>query len=180
MLTFTRDKEVIQTIDINNKDPLSLYTYQEILQKEQAPLFSLLVCETSRFVYLASDIVEMRYSLDEQINVYTLKDPLSREIVEDVWFFEVKKNPFYRNILKIDLLENTKHRNIVDESTVNADFISNELGVLYDRDLQHKILNYKRETGDVLGLIVYILVVIFSLFLLIFTLSASFSCKIQK
>lgn len=172
MLIFKRNKEIIKTIEIHNKDPLSLSTYQEILQKEQAPLFSLLVCETTRFVYLARDIIEMRYSLDDQINVYLLKDPLSREIVEDVWFFEVKRNPiFSRNTPKGEI----KHRGVHDETTISADFISNELGVLYDKDLQHRILNYKRESGDVLGLIVYILVVVFVIFLLIFSLSFSFS-----
>ncbi|KAF9761150.1 hypothetical protein NGRA_2825 [Nosema granulosis] len=176
MLTFTRGKEILQTIEIHNKDPLSLSTYQEILQKEKKPVFSLLICATTRFVYLARDIIEMRYSVDEQINVYLLRDPLSREVVEDVWFFEVLKNPIYESKIVYDSkmaieLCTTTHRNVLEDTTVYAHYISNEIGVLYDKDLQYRILKYKRDEIDIISLIVYILVVIFALFLLLVTFS---------
>jgi hypothetical protein len=68
----------------------------------------------------------MRYSIKEYVNVYSLKDPISREEVKDIWFFEVK-----------DRSEESRN--------VYATFISNEINVFEDDALRYKIFGLKRK-----------------------------------
>ncbi|EOB15407.1 hypothetical protein NBO_4g0035 [Nosema bombycis CQ1] len=52
------------------------------------PIFCLLICQTSKFVYLKDCVIKMRYSIKEYVNVYSLNDPRSREEVKDICFLK--------------------------------------------------------------------------------------------
>jgi hypothetical protein len=125
-LILLKNNKTLKQIDLSNKDPLTLLSYYEILLRNPKPIFCLLICKTSKFVYLKDCVIKMRYSIKEYVNVYSLKDPISREEVKDIWFFEVK-----------DRSEESRN--------VYATFISNEINVFEDDALRYKIFGLKRK-----------------------------------
>jgi hypothetical protein len=125
-LILLKNNKIFKQIDLSNKDPLTLLSYYEILLRNPKPIFCLLICQTSKFVYLKDCVIKMRYSIKEYVDVYSLKDPISREEVKDIWFFEVKDR-------------SEKSRNVY------AEFISNEINVFEDDALRYKIFGLKRK-----------------------------------
>ncbi|ADM10965.1 uncharacterized protein Eint_011030 [Encephalitozoon intestinalis ATCC 50506] len=162
MLEFVKDGEVIHSEDLQSVDPLTLETYEELLSSTGSAVFCILVCESTKHVYLARSIINMRYAVSGTVRIYKLKDPSTRNEVKDILYFEVVKNPLYVRIFKDIQKSNFLRRreeemngikgDLVDhpgrDSVVKAVFIGNELDLVCNRELQKKIFRSEDLKGS--------------------------------
>ncbi|AFN82436.1 hypothetical protein EROM_010920 [Encephalitozoon romaleae SJ-2008] len=182
MLVFVKNGEVIHTEDLQNVDPLTLETFEEILASTGSVVFCILVCESTRHVYLASSIVSMRYTVSGAIRIYKLKDPSTRNEVKDILYFEVVRNPLYLRIFKDIQKSNPLRRkgNTMDSlgssagdfsqvgPVVKAVFIGNELDLVYNTDLQKKVFRNGEKRGSFASTVIGGVVFFLSFILLFF------------
>ncbi|WUR02676.1 uncharacterized protein VNE69_02197 [Vairimorpha necatrix] len=90
MISFFINDKVYKTQSLDYIDPISMEYYSTIVQ--ETPLLCILVCDNTKYVYKTEDIVEMRYEIfNNTVHVYTLKDPISREEVRDIYYFEPQR-----------------------------------------------------------------------------------------
>lgn len=182
MLVFVKNGEVIHTEDLQNVDPLTLETYEELLSSTGSVVFCILVCKNTRHVYLASSIVNMRYTVSGAIRIYKLKDPSTRNEVKDILYFEVVRNPLYLRIFKDIQKSNPLRRkektidglgsSVGDFSQsgpiVRAVFIGNELDLVYNTDLQKKVFRNGEKRGSFVSTLIGGAVFFLSFILLFF------------
>lgn len=138
MLEFVREEDVVWEEGLHSRDPISLETYGDLLAADKSPIFCILVCGDTRHVYLAADIVEMRYSFRGFIQVHNLSNPTTRNQVEDILYFEVSANPLFRGSTAG---EKSKESAVEQQDpTVRALFICGEIDLVHSAALQSKIL----------------------------------------
>ncbi|CAD24983.1 hypothetical protein [Encephalitozoon cuniculi GB-M1] len=185
MLEFMKDGEVIHTEELQNVDPLTLETYEELLSSTGSVVFCILVCENTKHVYLASSIVNMRYTVSGTIRIYKLRDPSTRNEVKDILYFEVVRNPLYlrilRDIQKSNLLRGKEETGNGAKdgvpsskecgSVVRAMFIGNEIDLVCNTDLQKKVFLNGEKGGSfantLLGGVVFFLSFILLFFFMV-------------
>ncbi|EEQ82168.1 hypothetical protein NCER_101171 [Vairimorpha ceranae BRL01] len=171
MILLKKDNKIYKEIDVHTLDPISLDSYKNIIENDKL-ILCILICNTTRYVYRATDIIEMRYSIMfNTIHVYLLKDPISREEVKDVYYFMSKLN-------KNDVLCNNKEelcnkREILfnkDEISFNNkkkisskniirifDYVCNERELFQNEKYKKIILNYEYKEDKVCVYVIIIL-----------------------
>lgn len=95
MLKFIKGEKTIYEVQLDEIEPLSYVTYEEIvsLQSENDVIFAMLFCQGEKSVYLAENIAALRYGkTGEQLVIFDIKDPVSRIKCDEVWLFILTKS----------------------------------------------------------------------------------------
>jgi hypothetical protein len=141
MISFVKHGSLLKTIPLSSTDPLSLDTYENILAKEDV-FMCMLICKDSQFIYKSDDILRMRYEIDSStIHVYLLRDPVSRELVDDIYFFQ-RQIPKEKNkiIFKDDSVISKEY---VKNRHLHFEYVCNEAEMFENKNLRKKILNFE-------------------------------------
>lgn len=159
-LEFTKDGGVFHAEDLQNVDPLTLESYGELLGSNRCLIFCILVCKNTKRVYLARNIVYMRYTISSAITVYKMKDPSTRSEVMDILYFEVADNPLFSRAVSLEAgpkgrltteedggsvahhvyTQDSSRTSLSDgETVVRAVFIGSELDMLHSIELRNKV-----------------------------------------
>lgn len=156
MISFVRDENVLKTISLSSLDPLSLETYENIT-KIQDIYLCMLICEKSLQIYLLEDIIKMRYEIEyNAIYVYLLKDPVCREVVKDIYFFEKK---LYKEKKKIVFENDDILSDEVSNSSIIFEYICNEAEMFDSKNLKKKLLNFEERKGSQKLIIFFIILI---------------------
>jgi hypothetical protein len=182
MLRFMRGSDLMHSERLDSVDPLTLETYRELLRNNRSLIFSVLICRHSRNIYLAKNIFNIRYGTEHKMCIYMMKDPITRNEVDDVLFYEVKDNPLFRGSIHHSTDEDMPSPE-ESEIDVVAEFIGTEVDMLFSLELKEKILRQLEGTtsnATIFFISCVILLVLFALiytFLLILSFALALLCK---
>lgn len=143
MLEFIRDGSILHTEDLCSVDPLTLETYSELLESNRFLIFCILVCNESKRVYLARNIIGMRYTVSGSVNVYKLKDPTTRNEVKDIQYFEVVNNPLFLRIAHKDIGTDNV---LINEQKEDA--VTEEMNITQDPDGRKQLHGIRNDRED--------------------------------
>ncbi|KAG0442338.1 hypothetical protein DMUE_0345 [Dictyocoela muelleri] len=129
MLKFVKDDEIIFEVKLDEIEPLSYITFEEIvsLQTDSDIFFAMLFSGEIKTVYLVDNIASMRYGkIGDQLCIFDIKDPVNRLKSDKIWIFILSKNFTLDENYQADFLcdekDIGKNRKYLDKITKTLNF----------------------------------------------------------
>jgi hypothetical protein len=146
MLNFVKGSDLVHSERLESVDPLTLETYRELLRNNRSLIFSMLVCRHSRNIYLAKNILSIRYEVEHKTSIYMMRDPITRSEVDDVLFYEVEESPLFGGMAEGGTGSQEAEREA--DIDIEARFIGSELDMMFSVALKERIFRHAGEPAS--------------------------------